>query len=246
MRFGVIPSGSARTIFAIGRPFQTSSRADAANPRQYRDDVGDRMGHRTDISLSRHPQTASDAVSTFEIVTERLSLRPFQVDDLEAFVAYRSDPEVARYQSWDCPYSLADAESFLSSQRELAFGRPGEWLQLAIVDRETGTVCGDCAVRVATDQPATAEVGITLAQANQGRGLATEALTAVLTELFEHRGMHRVFAQADERNAPVQRLLERLGFRCEARLVEADWFKDEWSTLRVYALRDREWRRPTK
>ena len=37
---------------------------------------------------------------------------------------------------------MTDAESFLSSQRELAFGQPGEWLQLAIVDRETRTLCG--------------------------------------------------------------------------------------------------------
>jgi len=96
-------------------------------------------------------------MSTIEIVTERLSVRPFQVDDLEAFVAYRSDPQVARYQSWDPTYSMADAESFLSSQREQVFGQPGDWLQLAIVDRETATVCGDCAVRVATDQPATGE-----------------------------------------------------------------------------------------
>ena len=158
-----------------------------------------------------------------------MTLRPFQVDDLAAFVAYRSDPEVAevaRYESWDRTYSMADAESFLrSSQREPVFGQPGKWLQLAIVDRETGTVCGDCAVRVLSDQPATAEVGVTLAQANQGKGLATEALTAVVTELFERRGIHRVFAQADDRNVPVRRLLERLGFRCEARLVEADWFK---------------------
>ena len=180
-------------------------------------------------------------MTSFEIVTERLSLRPFQADDLEAFVAYRSDPEVARYQSWDSAYSMADAESFLSSQRELVFGRPGEWLQLAIVERETGTVCGDCAVRVATEQPATAEVGVTLAQANQGKGLATEALTAVVTELVARRGIHRVFAEADDRNVSVQRLLERVGFRCEARLVEADWFKGEWSTLRLYAILDREW-----
>jgi RimJ/RimL family protein N-acetyltransferase len=177
-----------------------------------------------------------------EIVAEHLSLRPFQAVDLEAFVAYRSDPEVARYQSWDRTYSMADAEAFLSSQRELVFGQPGEWLQLAIVDRETGTLCGDCAVQVVTDQPATAQVGVTLAQANQGKGLATEALTAVVTELFD-RGIHRVFAEADDRNVPAQRLLERLGFRCEARLVEADWFKGEWSTLRLYAILDREWRR---
>ena len=181
-------------------------------------------------------------MSMVELVTERLSLRPFRVDDLEAFVAYRSDPEVARYQSWDRTYSMADAESFLSSQRELEFDVRGEWLQLAMVDRQTGLVYGDCAVRVATDQPATAEVGVTLARENQGKGLATEALAEVLVDLFERRGMHRVFAQADDRNASVQRLLERLGFRCEARLVEADWFKGEWSTLRVYAMLDREWR----
>jgi RimJ/RimL family protein N-acetyltransferase len=85
-------------------------------------------------------------MSTIEIVTERLSLRPFQGADLEAFVAYRSDPEVARYQSWDRTYSMADAETFLSSQRELAFGQPGEWLQLAIVDRATGGVCAGIAL----------------------------------------------------------------------------------------------------
>jgi hypothetical protein len=31
--------------------------------------------------------------------------------------------------------------------------------------------------------------------------------------------------------------------RCEARLVEADWFKGEWTTLRVYALLRSEFRR---
>lgn len=55
--------------------------------------------------------------------------------------------------------------------------------------------------------------------------------------------MHRVFARADDRNTAVHRLLERLGFRREARLVEADWFKGEWTTLRVYAVLEREWRR---
>ena len=177
-----------------------------------------------------------------EIVTERLRLRPFQVDDLEAFVTYRSDPEVARYQSWDRTFSMADAEAFLASQRGLEFGQLGEWLQLAIVERGTDALCGDCAVRVVPDPPATAEVGVTLAPASQGKGFATEALAAVVSALFEQLGMHRVFAEADERNVPVQRLLDRLGFRCEARLVEADWFKGEWSTLRVYATLDSEWR----
>lgn len=97
-------------------------------------------------------------------------------------------------------------------------------------------------MRVATDQPRTAEVGVTFAPAKQGSGLATEALGAVVTRLFDEHDIHRVYAQADDRNVPVHRLLERLGFRCEARLVEADWFKGEWTTLRVYATLRREWR----
>lgn len=177
-----------------------------------------------------------------EILTERLMLRPFRAADLAGFAAYRSHPDVALYQSWDSTYSMADAESFFDSQRGLAFGQPGPWLQLAIVDRETAALYGDCAVRVLTDQPAAAELGVTLAQPSQGKGLATEALTAVVAELFEQHGIHRVFAETDDRNVAVHRLFERLGFRCEARLVEADWFKGEWSTLRIYALLNGEWR----
>jgi RimJ/RimL family protein N-acetyltransferase len=35
--------------------------------------------------------------------SERLMLRPFQEADIEPFAAYRSDPEIARYQSWEPP-----------------------------------------------------------------------------------------------------------------------------------------------
>ncbi len=173
-----------------------------------------------------------------EIVTPRLCLRPFRAEDLAAFVAYRSHPDVARYQSWDSSYSMGDAEEFLASQQGVELGTPGAWLQLAAVD-QGGTLCGDCAVRV--DLPATAEVGVTFAPEHQGTGLATEALAAVIDALFLEHGLHRVYAQADDRNVAVHRLLERLGFRCEARLVEADWFKGEWTTLRIYAVLRRDW-----
>jgi RimJ/RimL family protein N-acetyltransferase len=175
------------------------------------------------------------------IVTERLVLRPFEDADAAAFAAYRSEPGVARYQSWATPYARAEAERFVAEQRGLEPGRPGPWVQVAVVDRVSGVLCGDCAVRVATEQPQTAEVGVTFGAAGQGRGLATEALGALVSRLFERHDLHRVFGEADDRNQAVHRLFERLGFRCEARLVEADWFKGEWTTVRTYALLRREW-----
>ena len=91
-------------------------------------------------------------------------------------------------------------------------------------------------MRVAAEQPRTAEVGVTLAPQHQNRGIALEALRATLDWLFCEQDMHRVYAQADDRNEAVHRLLEKLGFRLEARLIDADWFKGEWTTLRTYAV----------
>ena len=96
----------------------------------------------------------------------------------------------------------------------------------------TGELCGDCAVRV---DGRIAELGVTFAPSAQGRGLAGEALRAVIDRLFGEHELHRVFAETDDRNTAVHRLFERLGFRREARLVEADWFKGEWTTVETWA-----------
>jgi RimJ/RimL family protein N-acetyltransferase len=176
-----------------------------------------------------------------EIVTERLRLRPFRAEDLPAFVAYRREPDVARFQSWTPSFGPEDARRFLAEQEGVAFGAPGAWVQLAATDRVGGELWGDCAVRVAAEQPGTAEIGVTFAPAHQGAGLAREALGAVIDTLFAELGLHRVYAETDDRNTAVHKLLERLGLRCEARLVEADWFKGEWTTVRTHALLRREW-----
>ena len=45
--------------------------------------------------------------------TKRLVLRRFRPQDLDSFVAYRSDPEIARYQNWEVPYRPHQARQFL-------------------------------------------------------------------------------------------------------------------------------------
>jgi RimJ/RimL family protein N-acetyltransferase len=179
-----------------------------------------------------------------ELSTPRLVLRPLRSSDIPAFVAYRRDPAIARYQGWEPTYSETDAEQLVAAQPSEP-GSSDEWLQIAIVDRDSGVLCGDCAVRVAPDQPRTAELGVTLAREHHGRGIAREALGAVLEWLFGDLSLHRVFAEADDRNTAVHRVFEHLDFRLEARLVDADWFKGEWTTLRIYARLDTEARPET-
>jgi hypothetical protein len=45
--------------------------------------------------------------------TDRLVIRRFQSHDAPTLSTYRSDPTVARYQSWDSPFTLAQAQAFI-------------------------------------------------------------------------------------------------------------------------------------
>lgn len=177
-----------------------------------------------------------------QILTPRLRLRPLELDDIPEFIAYRGEPEVARYQGWQTPYTAEQANALLKAQESIRLGAPGQWLQVAVIDRAGGQLCGDCAVRVLEDWRRTTELGVTLAPSWQGRGIAREALGALIDEMIAALELHRVVAHVDERNRGARRLFERLGFRQEARYVEADWFKGSWSTLLLYAMLSSEWR----
>ncbi len=144
----------------------------------------------------------------------RVTLRRLRPDDLAAFQAYRHDPEVGRYQGWE-PTADADARAFLADMAQAPFGRPGEWLQIAIADRTHDGLLGDVGVyTMAAGHEA--EFGITLARAAQGRGLAEEAARALIAGLGEHTQVGRLIAITDTRNIASARLLRRLGMTLEA------------------------------
>ncbi len=167
--------------------------------------------------------------------SERLIIRRFRPVDASAFAAYRSDPEVARYQAWDCPFSLAQAERFIESVRNQAPGAPGSWFQFAVAIPPSGPLIGDCALRATRSDPRQAELGFTFATTYQGQGYASEAVATVLQYAFGTLALHRVFAITDVRNGAAHRLLERLRFRREGHFLHNSWIKGEWSSEFLYA-----------
>jgi RimJ/RimL family protein N-acetyltransferase len=176
------------------------------------------------------------------IVTERLTLRVLEPGDAPAVFAYRVLPEVSRYQSWE-PASAAEVRAFIEGLAGIGPDAPGRWYQLGIVLRATGELIGDCGIHVSATEPREAEVGITVAPGFQRRGLAGEALRALLGFLFDDLGKHRVYGSLDPRNAASLALLERVGMRREAHFVESLWFKGAWADDVVCALLKREWDR---
>ncbi len=177
----------------------------------------------------------------YPLRTERVVLDPLVEADVPEFIAYRQDPDVARWQSWTPDFSSADGLRLIAGQPVTDLPAPGEWIQLAVRSKDRIKVLGDVAIHRFADQPDTFEIGVTLAGSAQGQGLAAEAVNAVLKFLFTEAHAHRVVAQCDARNEQVARLLRRLGFRQESSQVDADYFKGEWTTLDGYAMLAREY-----
>ena len=173
--------------------------------------------------------------------TQRLILRPFRHADLDAFVAYRSDPLVAAYQSWDLPFTREQGIAFITAMQQATPGEPGAWYQIAIELSATAELIGDCVFCRLNEDPRQAEIGYSLARAHQGQGYATEAIVRLLDYLFGELALHRVRAICNVENVASARLLERVGMRREAHFLENFWFKGRWSSEYWYGILRREW-----
>jgi RimJ/RimL family protein N-acetyltransferase len=172
--------------------------------------------------------------------TTRLRLRHFRDADLALFMAYRNDPEVARYQGWE-GISEPEARAFLQEQKEVQPGVPGQWFQIAVELKATGMLVGDCALKIEEHDERQAEIGYTLSRAYQGRGIASEAVSCVLEYAFVTLGLHRVIAITDCENVASVALLERLGLRREGHFRQNVWFKGKWGDEYLYAMLQEEW-----
>jgi len=171
-----------------------------------------------------------------------LILRPLEREDITVFSAYRSDPNIARYQGWEAPYSEEQAERFIEEMQSVTPGEIGQWFQLGIELKVSGDLIGDVAFQVLKNNRRTAEIGMTLAAAFHRNGYGVEAVTELVRYLFDDLEMHRVIANCDPENHSALHLLEKVGFRREGYFAESLWFKGYWASEIWYALLDREWK----
>jgi RimJ/RimL family protein N-acetyltransferase len=139
-------------------------------------------------------------------------LRRLRAADLNLFQAYRSLPELSRYQSWPA-MDEAEALAFLVTMEAAPLFQPGQWGQLGIAELCKDALVGDIGIYV-SDDVQTGEVGVTLAPSSQGRGVARAAVEQALQLLFIATSVSQVFGITDARNTRSIRLLEGLGFKC--------------------------------
>ncbi|GAA3664983.1 GNAT family protein [Nonomuraea antimicrobica] len=178
---------------------------------------------------------------SYPIITPRLHLRPYTHDDLDAVNAYESLPDVTRYLYWDTR-DRDTSRTFLDKKTtRTAITEEGDAIDLAVTLATTGRLIGNCLLIWTNRENRQGEIGYILHPDHHGHGYATEAARAMLALGFTGLGLHRITGRLDNRNTASAHVLEKLGMRREATLVDNGYVKGEWTSETIYAILETEW-----
>jgi len=170
---------------------------------------------------------------------DSLGVRPLEPEDaaeLHALVeANRS--HLARWMPWAAGQDLDGTERFLA-EAEAQFAR-NDGFQARIAPE--GEILGVAGFHAIDWENRNTSIGYWLAAEAQGQGTMTAVVSALLDHAFYEWELHRVEIHCAPGNARSRAIPERLGFREEARLREAELVGGRYLDSVVYGLLEEEW-----
>jgi len=142
--------------------------------------------------------------------TERLLLRPFTLDDADAFFPLMALPEVVRYVGNQQVQSVLQVQDYLRDHPLQDYQRYG-YGRLALIHRDSGRLIGFSGIKFITEIQQS-ELGYRLLPEFWGQGLATEAGLAVLG-WAQQLGLHELVALIHPQNQGSKAVVAKLGFQ---------------------------------
>jgi ribosomal-protein-serine acetyltransferase len=129
------------------------------------------------------------------------------------------------------------AEFLRGARRQLA---DDDGFQAAIIDAE-GRIIGSIGFHAISWTDRSTSIGYWLAHDRQGRGTMTEAVRALLDHAFGTWKLNRVELRAAPDNEPSRYVAQRVGFREEGVLRQAERCGDDYRDLVLYAILAENW-----
>lgn len=153
-----------------------------------------------------------------QIITPRLTLRPFTLDDIEASYKLNLDPKVSLYTGDGGVVSYKETErrikeDVLGDYQKYGVGR------YAALDSATGKFIGFCGLKYLEDYEAF-DLGYRFLSEYWGRGLATESAHAIVNAGFDNLDIDSILAFVLPENKSSVSVLDKLGFTYEDIVME--------------------------
>lgn len=143
------------------------------------------------------------------LLTESLVLRAPHAEDIDAIAILADNPAIASMVSRiPHPYGRADAETFVRSSSKRENGN----CVYAITEAETGKLFGCCSLDT-TESGKALELGYWVGEPFWRRGIATEAVHALVDMAFRSRDIEHITASCRVINPASRRVLQKSGFQ---------------------------------
>jgi len=168
-------------------------------------------------------------------------LRPVHRSDAGSICANAKDREIGRFTHVPHPYQIKNAYDFIKGVRR--WERQKQVVLLGIENRETGEIVGIINLFHIDRKNRRAEVGYWLGKKHWGRGIMSEALHLMLDYAFREMKLVRVSAKVFHPNTASAMLLEKAGFKLEARLRKIAFHHRHWYDDLCYGILREEFRR---
>jgi ribosomal-protein-alanine N-acetyltransferase len=169
------------------------------------------------------------------IDTDRLHLRQLTEADAPGLFAMRSNPDLMKYIPRPLAVTTADAIQLVHHLGGLI--ERNEAINWGIFLTGTDTLVGMIGfVRFMPDRYR-AEVGYMLHGDYHGKGIVSEALTAVIDHGFRVFGLHTIEAIVNPANTPSMKVLERAGFELSGTFADYVYFDGRFFDSHVFSLR---------
>lgn len=172
-----------------------------------------------------------------------LELRPAIVADAAALYALidRNRTHLSEWLAWATPdYLETGLRDFVAARETENLSRKA----LTTTIWTHGVLCGSIAMHQIDWLRRNTSIGYWLDMGYQGRGVATEACRALVTEAFSVYGLHRVEIRCASGNHRSAAIPQRLGFREEGILREAEPLHGKFVDLRLFSMLAHEWLEP--
>ncbi|MGO4476186.1 GNAT family N-acetyltransferase [Massilia sp. 2TAF26] len=141
--------------------------------------------------------------------TERLILRPFTLDDAEAWLPLITLPEIIRYTG-DTPVSTVDEAREILRTRPLRDYAVHGYGRMAVVEKSSARLVGFSGLKYLEDLDEV-DVGYRFLPDCWGKGYATESARVLMVQGVREHGVKRIVGMVHPENAASGRVLEKLG-----------------------------------
>lgn len=178
---------------------------------------------------------------TFPIIeTQRLVLRQITTADAESLFSFFSDPQVMRFYDCEALVKLEEAIGLIQRFTDWVERQNGFRWGIAL-KADAATLIGTCGLFAWHKPYRIATLGYELTRQYWKRGLMSEAVGALVAYGFRELDLNKIRALVVTDNLASAKLLERLSFRKEGVMRQAQFVNGKYDDLIAYALLREEW-----